>query len=285
MTDQRPTDSVNSPACCMADASAGCRITVMSACPDDLTSKSTGILNGVLDGAERSRLASLKDSNARRQYLVGHVLMRMTLSTLEPVMPSEWRFHRTPWGQPVISRPQSAASLFFSLSHTRSLTVCAVSTACSVGVDAEKIDANSEVADLTAHVLSEDERDWWRRVEPAVRLSRFYQLWTLKESLLKAVGQGLNVPPSCVSFRLSDGMPPELRQLPEELGRCDEWSFRIFEPTQMHVCALTAHVPPSEPLLVSWRRVGIKELVYCAHGVRARTYRPDVVLRLQEGEG
>ena len=251
----------------------------MAARPDDLTSESAEILIGVLDETERSRLASLKNNDTRRQYLVGHALMRVTLSAMGPAMPDEWRFDRTPWGQPGICHPQSAASVFFSLSHTMSLVVCAVSAACKVGVDAEKIDASVEVAELAPHVLSEEEREWWHREEPAtrasqrsaasqssIRLSRFYQLWTLKESLLKTVGRGLHSPPSCLSFRLTDGIPPQLMQLPEELGRRGEWSFRVFEPTQVHVCALTAHVPASEPLRVSWRHVEIEELVAMSRG-------------------
>ncbi len=214
----------------------------------------------MLDEVERFRLEKLKDDDAQRQYLVAHVLLRTSLSYIHPLKPSEWRFGRTTSGQPVIRYPQSIAPLFFSLSHTRSLVVCAVSPAYRVGVDTEKIENSLDISELVPHVFSEYEREWLQCDEVPVRLRRFYQLWTLKESLLKAVGVGLKLPPSHISFRFSDASP-ELSQLPAEFGHRGEWTFRIFEPTQAHICALTVETQTTKSLTVSRISQSIKELI------------------------
>jgi len=276
MTDRKAPNTSCFPAHAIPGTPAGCHVTISSACPDDLGCEATHLLNGVLDNAERLRIESLKDRGARNQYLVAHALLRVALSAARPVIPSEWRFDQTPSGQPVISQLQRVAPLFFSLSHTKSLAVCAVSSIARVGVDAERIEASLEMAELAPHVLSQDEREWWKREEPQVRLRWFYQLWSLKESFLKAVGLGLQVQPSRLSFRLSDRMSPELRQLPVELGRREEWSFRVFDPTPVHVCALAAGVQPESPLSVSWHCMSVADLVASAHADRPTNDPQDV---------
>jgi 4'-phosphopantetheinyl transferase len=243
-----------------ATPSAECVVTVSTASPDCLTQGTAEALSRALDGNELSRLTRLKDDDARRQYVVAHVLLRTALSAQYPAMPSEWRFRRTPTGESAIVHPPEAAALFFSLSHTRSLVVCAVSATCRVGVDAERVEAGPELAQLAPHVLSEDERNEWAQAGLTTRGDRFYRLWTLKEALLKAVGRGLRTPPSCVGFRLPDGLPPELACLPPELGDRREWSFRTLGLSAMHVCSLAVRIPPDEPLRVQWRNSSVGEL-------------------------
>ena len=245
-------------------------VTVISACPDRLTSDATEVLKKALDVDELSRLASFRDDDARRQYLVSHVLLRTALSAEYPVLPSAWRFSRSPTSAPVISAPPEAATLAFSLSHTRSLVVCAVSTTCRVGIDVEKIERVIDIAHLAPHVFSDDERNEWAQEEPARRAERFYGLWTLKEALLKAVGRGLRTPLTSVAFRLTNSLPPELVRFPVELGDCGEWSFRILAISNVHACALAVRIPRGKPLLIHIENVSLGQLVeyvHCSQGL------------------
>jgi len=240
-------------------------VTVSTTCPDRLTVESAKALSRLLDKKELSRLRNLKNDDAWRQYLAAHALLRTALSSQHPVMPFEWRFSRTQTGQPMLIHPPAAKALFFSLSHTKGLAVCAVSATAKVGVDAERVDSTIELSQLAPHVFSPIEwKRWAQELPPLERVECFYKLWTLKEALLKATGRGLSVSPSCLSFHFPDGLPPHLAQLPPELGYCEDWSFRAVDFKDLHVCALAAHVPSGEPLRVSWRDYSIKELVNCA---------------------
>ncbi len=76
---------------------------------------------------------------------------------------------------------------FFNLSHSGEYIALAVSDG-TVGVDVEKIDpAHFSIA---KRVFTADELAWLRENES----ERFFQLWTLKESVIKAVGLGLSLP-------------------------------------------------------------------------------------------
>ena len=245
-------------------------VTVMTACPDFLTHETEEALRTALNGEELSRLASLRDDDARQQYLVAHVLLRCALSSQQPVSLSSWQFRRVPSGAPVVAAPLAAMTLSFSLSHTRSLVVCAVSATCKVGVDVEKIEEAVDVHQLALHVLSKGERDEWDREAQSRQAERFYFLWTLKEAFLKAVGQGLRTPPDAVGFRLQQGLHPELVCLPRELGAPGDWSFRTLEISDVHACALAIRITPGKPFLIHLEHASLEELVQCTragHGL------------------
>lgn len=236
-------------------------VILWTACPDDLAPWGWESLPGCLSLAERSRLERSACGDAWRQYLVAHVLLRVTLSSLFPVEPAAWRFGFTRHGQPFIQQPEIIRPPFFSLSHTRSLVACAVSLRARVGMDVERMSAGIELDDLGGYVLAEGEHAWWQRQPVEVRLLRFYQFWTLKEAFLKGVGRGLGVSPASLAFELSGGGPPQLLHIPAGLGSVDEWSFRLLEPTPEHTSALALNIRCDEPMRVRVHHAGVSELI------------------------
>jgi 4'-phosphopantetheinyl transferase len=58
---------------------------------------------------------------------------------------------------------------------------------------------------LVSRFFTDDEASRLRQCEKEERLGSFYELWTLKESFLKAVGNGLSAPLN--SFELQRGAP------------------------------------------------------------------------------
>ena len=92
-------------------------------------------------------------------------------------------------GRPSLAPPFAATGLHFNLAHTHGLVVLAAGRVAGVGVDvealgkrvrlevAERYFSAAEVAELSALPVD-------------ARAARFLRLWTLKESYLKATGQG-----------------------------------------------------------------------------------------------
>ena len=88
-----------------------------------------------------------------------------------------------PYGKP------EAPGVFFSLSHSGGYALLAVSDS-DVGADLEQIRPAPER--VAARVFTPDEQRWLADGEDYS--ARFFTLWTLKESLLKACGRGLTLP-------------------------------------------------------------------------------------------
>ncbi len=92
--------------------------------------------------------------------------------------------------------------LFFSLSHTRTLALCAVSDS-PVGADCETVRPLSYKA--IERVLSPSELAQYRTAaDPQVA---FFSFWTLKEAWAKYTGNGLGGFPNYTHFELS---PPAM---------------------------------------------------------------------------
>lgn len=75
-----------------------------------------------------------------------------------------------------------------SLSHSGGRALCARAPAdWAVGVDLERMRPRATAA-LADWICDEPERAWLRQADGAVRLERFYLMWTLKEAFVKAAG-------------------------------------------------------------------------------------------------
>ena len=90
--------------------------------------------------------------------------------------------------------------LHFSLSHSGSIAMCALSDK-EIGCDAELI-AGPRFS-VAERFFSAEEREYLRGVSPEDIARAFYKIWTRKESFLKATGLGFTVP--AYSFSAADG--------------------------------------------------------------------------------
>ena len=98
-------------------------------------------------------------------------------------------------------RPFIAGMPDIGLSHaTREGLVLVVLGFGPVGAD---IEINEPLAEIPWNVLHARERDDLSRLTGAVRTEAFYRLWTAKEALLKATGEGLMREPSSFAISLN----------------------------------------------------------------------------------
>lgn len=147
--------------------------------------------------AERARAAALRFDADRQLYTAAHTLLRHLLSRYLPGAPAAWCFVANPHGRPDL-HPAAALGggalrhpLRFSLSHTAGLVAVAVGWGWDVGVDVEKLRPGLEVDAVSPALLSALEQRWYGALPAADREAAFLGLWTMKESLLKALGVGI----------------------------------------------------------------------------------------------
>ncbi len=122
---------------------------------------------------------------------------------------------------------------YFNISHTKGIAVCALGE-IEVGIDVEQIRGISE--SMEKRVLSKEEREW---VSGKEREEAFIRLWTLKESYVKATGEGLSKDFREIEFSLSD----------YDLGdiACNQKGYYFFqkkvkEHVYMALCARDAKI-------------------------------------------
>ena len=135
---------------------------------------------------ESERAAAMQGKRRRAQFASGRWLLRHSASRVFGegnwlVQPSE--------GKPVVvsgdGLPVSA-----SLTHSADLVLCAAGHVQTVGIDAEQIRPRADWKALAQFALHPSERDRLECLAETIRWRRFYQAWTFKEALAKALGLG-----------------------------------------------------------------------------------------------
>jgi 4'-phosphopantetheinyl transferase len=138
--------------------------------------------NSVLSQQEIAKAARFFKQEDKQNYLVRRYALRMLLGAYLRQRPAEIRFHQS------ANRKPSLPGINFNTSHTSNFAVIALSEA-PIGTDIEILRPDFEIGDLINHCFSPQEIRHLNTSKD-VRLS-FFTLWTRKEALLKATGEGM----------------------------------------------------------------------------------------------
>lgn len=138
--------------------------------------------------------------------------------------PSRLAFAQTQWGKPELAGPE-AGRVNFNLSHTArgsmALAALAVSRDCEVGIDVEGI---GRMETDVSRGFTEAERAELQQGAETDWPLRFFQIWTAKEAVLKAVGTGFAHGLDAVCVARKGG-----RRVPQWLGS------RVEGPAQIAI--------------------------------------------------
>ena len=132
-------------------------------------------------------------------------------------------------------------ALSFNLSHSRHLVACAIARAMPVGIDVQRTDRLTQIEQLATEFFSTSEAASIRRAHGNEQ-TLFFDLWTLKEAFVKAIGLGLSQPLNMFSFVLDeDDSHIRFEAPPGYYGF--EWQFALYAPAADARLAVAAHAP------------------------------------------
>ncbi len=158
---------------------------------------------GLLSTRERACAGRLKRPDERRRSLEAHCAVRRILALQLGVDPAHLEFDATDAGKPFLAKP--AQALQFNLSHSGRHSLIAVAEDRSVGVDIEMSRPMSDLLGVAMGVATTREIDLLRQLPAGEMHSSFFDLWTRKEALLKAIGRGFLVDPRQVEVGIGQG--------------------------------------------------------------------------------
>ncbi|BFI29974.1 4'-phosphopantetheinyl transferase [Marchantia polymorpha subsp. ruderalis] len=242
--------------------------------PDEVDGSLLKHYEKLLSPEELADIPKARTQKLQTGRLLARTLVRSTLARYVngAVDPSSLKFEKNSFGKPKViwpalttdGRPWQPPGLSFNLSHTTSIIACAVALDSAVGVDVEEKDRklSSKLTTFARKKLSSTEADWLQDfTDTRQQRHSFLQLWTLKESYVKAVGKGISgVPFKDFAFGLETS--PEAREflrkvmeLPADsqaklitldLARsvaqreeaASSWKFVLFEPTPDHIASI-----------------------------------------------
>lgn len=175
---------------------------------------------------EVSNWAVTPDNGMRQEvykkHILGHWVAFNTLKTFGVTRDQLNRVAINQFGKPFIPGLRA----FFNISHSGELIVCAASDQGEIGIDVEEMKAVDWIQYKDCFSIME-----WRNISFANDSNRLLlELWTKKESLLKADGRGLQVPLTDVLLEEQYGVIK---------GEQKKWYFKPI-PLRGYICNVCA---------------------------------------------
>ena len=155
-------------------------------------------LDTLLDDGERARAERFVRPVHRRRYRVGRAVLRRTLASWTGVPAAGIAFEYGLNGKPSMRDGPS-----FNVSHSEGALLIGLADRGRLGVDVEVLRPIDDLQKLAAANFARAEVSALELTPPAGQGEAFLRIWTCKEALIKAVGDGLSIP--LHSFTVSPG--------------------------------------------------------------------------------
>lgn len=194
----------------------------------------------ILSAAERGRAKRFLYDRDRRLYIAAHALLRLCLRGASGR--ADWAFRTNEFGRPELAPSFGDPPLRFSLSHTAGLVCCALGWGHDIGLDGEA------VREIDREGLA---RRFFAAPEIAPCRDRFFEVWTMKEAVVKAMGGGLSIPLRQFAVALD---PPSVTFDPVLRETDDRWLLDRRGLARHHM-ALAVGRRHAGPVRATWRQV------------------------------
>jgi 4'-phosphopantetheinyl transferase len=182
----------------------------------------------MLNERERHRASRFYYEYLRRRFTLSHGCLRALLGLYLGIPPRDVEFGYGPRSKPFIDRPMT--ELRFNQSDSGDLVAFAFTAGCEIGIDIEEVRPFSDMEDVAANVFTLREIAELSKIDKSLQQDAFFATWTRKEAYVKALGDGLFIPPD--SFRVtvcSREKKPRVHfdQGPETVN---DWQLHSFHP-------------------------------------------------------
>jgi 4'-phosphopantetheinyl transferase len=197
----------------------------------------------VLSPEEQARASRLTQRRDRSCRVRSWAFVRRVLAIYLQVAPQEVAIASGPAGKPEIIGGSTSERPRFSVSHSGSLALMAVSTNHEVGADVEEVRAELAWRDIADNCFSPAELEAIGHVPEADQRRVFFDCWVRKEAYLKGLGVGLrrgttdfSVPVVATKGQVDDGGLASPRHTPT-------WHVYGLEIEQGFAASLAADGP------------------------------------------
>lgn len=190
----------------------------------------------LLSAEERRRADAFAFERDARRFIVSHAVLRTLLGHATGIPPGELSFQREPGLKPVLE-PITAQPIHFSLSRSEELVLIGFASR-PLGVDIECLAKSVDTEALGDFVLSDREREVFRRLDRSDQQRAFLQCWTQKEAYLKAIGQGLYVSPASVEVCFGPSETAGLKSIAGDSPAAARWFVDLVVPHEGYIGAV-----------------------------------------------
>jgi len=184
---------------------------------------------------ERTRAQRFRAERDARRYIAAHGALRRLLARYMNEREDRIEFRYGASGKPAVECPVGATRIRFNMSHSGSIALIALCARAEIGIDVEQVRDISDAAGVVHTFFTPDEAQRWRALPASGRTQAFYDGWTRKEALVKAVGDGLSMALDSFEVPLNPGESGTIT-LPRQGALA--WSILDVSPSPGYSAAL-----------------------------------------------
>ncbi len=145
-----------------------------------------------LSGQEKIQAEGFVNNTLKDKYVLSHGLLRYLLSLYAEGNPQDIQYSVNQFGKPFLK--DNNCTLQFNMSHSKDYAAYIIALEDQVGIDIEWKDKDTNIQEIFELVLSPTEVTNFNQLNSEEKFHAFYDTWTKKEAIIKAIGQGLSYP-------------------------------------------------------------------------------------------
>lgn len=189
--------------------------------------KALGRLERLLSEDEVQRASRLRSVALRHRFVVSRSLLRIVLGRCLDTAPEDLRFGWDVGGKPHLANDRDVE---FNLAHTGDLMLLALTRSMPVGVDVERVRRLNDPVGIARRFFTAREADWLQRRTRDELNRAFFRLWTRKEAVLKAGGEGISSGLESLELLDADGWFSDLVMRQHKDSAATKWSVMELHP-------------------------------------------------------
>jgi 4'-phosphopantetheinyl transferase len=194
----------------------------------------TAMLMACVSEVERARAECFRLPASRMEFIVARGFTRLILGRYLSILPGAVRLREGQHGKPELASRVSGRRLTFNLSHSRGVILAAITVDQEVGIDIEFVDSRVHFSEIARIVFSPAENRWLSHSLNDKGPRKYFQCWTRKEALLKAMGEGLSD-----KIRQVEIVPASGPLVPRIAGvASDQWMLKDLDISDGFVAAV-----------------------------------------------
>lgn len=138
-----------------------------------------------INNKKRQKILKFKNLDDKIRSLIGEILIRTLISQKFNIPNYKIDIKENQFGKPFLNNKKNFK---FNISHSDEYVICAIDKN-NIGIDIELVKP-LDYKNIAKNFFTRDEYNY---ITSLNSLNRFYEIWTRKESYVKAIGKGLYI--------------------------------------------------------------------------------------------
>lgn len=205
----------------------------------------------LLSPDEQKKAERYRFEKNTRQYIQARGILRQLLGEYLDCSPDSIEFGYNTYDKPTL---QPENKLKFNVSHSGEMALLAFNWEDEIGVDIEDSTREIEIDVVAKHFFSPNEVNTLMALPLSEQQITFFNCWTRKEAIIKALGTGLAFPLNQFEVSMKVGSPARLLATHWDPEEAANWYMASFTPAENYIGAFAVRASVIDLQLYQWSR-------------------------------